>query len=85
MEIQVCYFARIRELLQRDTESVQLPGDALTAGQVLDWLQARDAADWQQLPADWPVLFAVNQHMATSDTVVHAGDELGLFPPVTGG
>ena len=31
------------------------------------------------------VLMAVNQEMARADSAVAEGDEIGLFPPVTGG
>ncbi len=47
----------------------------------------------QQLLADYPGLtaametgiFAVNQQFASLDTLLHAGDQVALFPPVSGG
>jgi molybdopterin converting factor small subunit len=31
------------------------------------------------------VRIAVNHDLAEPDTLIHAGDEVALFPPVTGG
>ncbi|HEY5366607.1 MAG TPA: MoaD/ThiS family protein, partial [Casimicrobiaceae bacterium] len=39
----------------------------------------------RELDAGRAVRVAVNQVMADPSTVVHAGDEVALFPPVTGG
>ncbi len=50
---------------------------------------------WSQLQPEIPrimewvkekrVLIAVNQEMATEETVIHDGDEIGLMPPFSGG
>jgi molybdopterin synthase sulfur carrier subunit len=52
---------------------------------VLDTLIARGGL-WQELlDSDRGVLVAVNQEMASRETAVRQGDELAIFPPVTGG
>ena len=53
--------------------------------QLVDWLQARGPA-WQAALADRSKLrVAVNQDYVGFDHPVRPGDEVALFPPVTGG
>jgi molybdopterin synthase sulfur carrier subunit len=48
-------------------------------------LRERDGV-WSQALADGePVLVSRNQEMASPETRLCDGDEVGLFPPVTGG
>lgn len=82
--ITVLYFARFRERLGREREALALPAGA-TVQALLRELVARGGA-WQEvLGGERPVLVAVNQQMAGRDTVLAEGDEVALFPPVTGG
>lgn len=83
--ITILYFARFRERLGRDREALALPSGAVTVQQVLDGLAARGGAWEELLGCERGVLVAVNQQMAGRATVLAAGDELALFPPVTGG
>jgi len=84
--ITVLYFARFREKLGQDRETLALaiPGQD-TVQSVLDQLVARGGLWEELLNGDRGVLVAVNQEMATRDTTVTDGDELAIFPPVTGG
>ncbi len=77
MSITVKYFARLREQLGRSEE--QLPasaGDSVAA----IW---KAATGTDSLPDG--ILMAVNLTYAKVDTPVQDGDEVGFFPPVTGG
>lgn len=84
--ITILYFARFREKLGLDRETLDVTNSpSLTVQSVLDLLVARGGI-WQELlDCDKGVLVAVNQEMATRDTQVANGDELAVFPPVTGG
>jgi molybdopterin synthase sulfur carrier subunit len=84
--ITILYFARFREKLGRDQESLELPADRdSTVQSVLDTLSARGGI-WQEIFAcEQGVLAAINQEMATRESKVLDEDELALFPPVTGG
>ena len=76
MKISVKFFASLREALGLDGASVELP-----AGCVADvW---RAATGQTQLPTR--LMCALNHDYVASDTVVHDGDEVAFFPPVTGG
>jgi molybdopterin synthase sulfur carrier subunit len=79
--IRVLYFARLREQLGLDAETID-PVPATVADLVAQ-LRAR-GGPWPEVLAG-TVLFAVNQEMARGTTPLHDGDEVGLFPPVTGG
>lgn len=79
--IRVLYFARLRDRLGTAGEEIaDLPG---TVGELLDRLTAR-GDDWAEALSG-RVLMAVNQEMADRDTPLADGDEVGFFPPVTGG
>ncbi len=82
--IEVKYFARFREEL--GTESEQLDaGQAATVEDLLVSLRDRGGA-WSRLFAqDQRVMMAVNQELAARETTLRDGDEVALFPPVTGG
>lgn len=81
--VTVRLFARLKELAGRS--EITLPLDQATPIEEL----------WPRLQAEIPtvmewilkkrVLVSVNQVMATEETVIHDGDEIGLMPPFSGG
>jgi len=85
MQIQLRFFASLRESVGTAQESLALPEGITTAGQVRDLLRARGGA-WAEALADGRSLrIACNQQMAEPSTPVTEGCELAFFPPVTGG
>lgn len=82
--ITVLYFARFREKLGQDREIVALPAPA-TVESLLQALAARGGVWQEQLGGERPVLVAINEQMATLASALVAGDEVAIFPPVTGG
>jgi molybdopterin synthase sulfur carrier subunit len=79
--IDLLYFASLREAL--GTGGEQFDGSPVTVADLLDQLKAR-GEPWDAVLSG-KVLIAVNQEMALPDTRLADGDEVGLFPPVTGG
>ncbi len=79
--IHIRYFARLRD--QLDTAAEMLDDHPPTLGELAERLAVRGEA-WAEAFAG-PVLMAVNHEMARPDTVLNDGDEVGFFPPVTGG
>lgn len=74
--INIRYFASIRERLGRSGESLEISGSETVS------------AVWQRVSGDslpGNILVAINQEYAQADAVVRAGDEVAFFPPVTGG
>ncbi len=83
--IQVLYFASLRDRLGLEREEIELPGETGTIASLRQLLQSR-GGEWATVFAEGEtVLAAVNQEMAQNDTPVSDGDEVGFFPPVTGG
>jgi molybdopterin synthase sulfur carrier subunit len=83
--ITLVYLARLRETLGAAAEKVELPGHVGTVAALLAWLRARGGAWASELAPGRAVRVAVNYDMARADTPVKPGDEVALFPPVTGG
>lgn len=79
--ITVLYFAQVAEITQQRQES--WPLSAATPVEV--WLQ--DAV--LRYPALGPIQerlkIAINQYHVNHDAIIHPGDEVALFEPVTGG
>lgn len=83
LTITVCFFARLRESLDTDRLDLTVPaGSQVNA--VLTKL-ARRGGPWTEIESGQPVMIAVNQTMARGSTLLQDGDEVALFPPVTGG
>jgi molybdopterin synthase sulfur carrier subunit len=82
--IHILYFASLRDRLETESENIPLEG-AANVGQVKEKLAARGGIWAEIFAGDEPVLAAVNQEMAQEHTPVNEGDEVGFFPPVTGG
>jgi molybdopterin synthase sulfur carrier subunit len=83
--ITLVYLARLRETLGTPSEKLQLPHEVGTVAALLAWLRARGGAWAAELAPGRVVRVAVNFAVAKADTPIKAGDEIALFPPVTGG
>jgi molybdopterin synthase sulfur carrier subunit len=83
--IHLVYLARLRDALGTATESVDLPREVSTVRSLLAWLSERGGAWSKELAPGRAIRVAVNHDVARADTPIHAGDEVALFPPVTGG
>ncbi|MEY3719599.1 MAG: Molybdopterin synthase sulfur carrier subunit [Pseudomonadota bacterium] len=85
MQIQLRFFAGLREAVGTAQESLELPADVTTAGQVREHLRSRGGAWAEALAEGRSLRIACNQQMAEPSTPVTEGCELAFFPPVTGG
>lgn len=85
MQIQLKFFASLREAVGTGAETLNVPADIQTAGQVRELLRARGGV-WAEALAEGRALrVAVNQEMADVSALLTEGCELAFFPPVTGG
>jgi molybdopterin synthase sulfur carrier subunit len=83
--LKLVYLARLRDAFGRASEQVDVPATTETVGALRDWLVARGGAWAVELAPGRAVRAAVNHTLADGSTRVRDGDEVALFPPVTGG
>lgn len=83
--MKILYFAWLRSRTGMAEEEVDLPSDVRTVGDLLAWLRDRSPGHAEALRELAVVRVAVNQEFARADHPVQNGDEVALFPPVTGG
>ncbi|MBV8667421.1 MAG: molybdopterin converting factor subunit 1 [Burkholderiaceae bacterium] len=85
MNIELRFFAGVRETLGLAKESVALPAGVNTVGAARAFLIARGGAWAAALGEQRLLRMAYNQQMADAHTPIADGGELAFFPPVTGG
>jgi sulfur-carrier protein len=85
MQIKVMYFARLREQLGKESETLTLPGGGWTVARLREHLCAAGDPYAQALRAGSSVKAAVNQVMTGDSAAIEDGAEVAFFPPVTGG
>ena len=84
MQIQIKYFASIRETLGHSAETLALTADQATIASALAALKTLSPAHAEALSHP-RLTAALNQTVAPLDSPLKHGDELAFFPPVTGG
>lgn len=85
MNIKLRFFASVREKLALSEEQVTVPDHILTVANLREWLILR-GENWPEALAEERALrIAINQEVASIDTLLRDGDEVAFFPPVTGG
>ena len=82
--LNVVYFASLRETVGKADEQMALPVPAEVSALIAK-LRARGGVWAEALGADKRWRVAVNQEMAAMNTPLKPGDEVAIFPPVTGG
>ena len=83
MKVEVRYFASLREALG-SAEAIDLAG-VTTVGALRDTLAARGGRHAEALGRQRAVRNALNRVMCAESAALGDGDEVGFFPPVTGG
>lgn len=84
MSVRLLYFAWVREMVGRAEEDCAL--DAPVRLSVLaSMLRERSAGHASALADLARLRVAINQDFASWDQLARPGDEIAIFPPVTGG
>ena len=83
--VTIVYLARLREAFGVASERIAATGSITTAGALRASLAARGGVWAAELAPGRAVRIAVNHAVAAPDTPIRDGDEIALFPPVTGG
>ncbi len=85
MNINILYFARIKETVNYSAESIDLPNDVSTVMALKHHLSQRGET-WANLFDGKQVVRAAINHTLVDDlATIQANDEVAFFPPVTGG
>lgn len=82
--IKVVFLAQFREKLGTGELMLEMGAEPVSVEQVKLALAERGER-WRDLFECDRLLCAVNQDMASPETLVKNGDEVAFFPPVTGG
>lgn len=85
VSVRILYFARLREAVGAEAETLVLPPDVHTAGALREHLRNRGGVWAEALAPGKAIRMAVDQEMAAADRTLADGAEVAFFPPVTGG
>ena len=83
--MKLLYFAWLRAKIGIAEERLDPPPEVATVAALLDWLRRRGPGFAEALKDTKTVRVAVNQEYVGWDHPLKPGDEVALFPPVTGG
>ena len=83
--MKILYFAWLRARIGCAEEELPLPSGIRDVADLLAWLQARSPRYAEALRDLSVVRVAVNQDYVGRKHPLHEGDEVAIFPPVTGG
>lgn len=78
------YFASLREALNVAEEDFEFSERIESVADLRQVLALR-GGEWSRLVSVKNLRCAVNKNVASDSTVLHDGDEVAFFPPVTGG
>ena len=83
--MRLLYFAWLKTKTGVAEEEVTPPTEVTTVAELLTWLKTRGPGYAEALDDLSALRVAVNQEYARPGDPVGPGDEVALFPPVTGG
>lgn len=81
MHVTVLYFATLRDLTGERREAIELTQHATLADLKRELRERYPAIE----PSLETALFAINREYAFPDDILESGDEVAVFPPVSGG
>jgi sulfur-carrier protein len=82
---KLLYFARVRQMVGRGEEEVDLPSALATVSDVIVWLKQRDEGYANAFSDMRIIRAAVDQAHRPLDAPIKGAREIAFFPPVTGG
>lgn len=85
MRIKLVYFAWVREKIGKGEEAIELACETITVGDLIAHLKSLGEEYGAALEHEKVIRAAINQEHADHDELVRDGNEVALFPPMTGG
>jgi molybdopterin synthase sulfur carrier subunit len=83
--VKLLYFAWLRARIGCAEEQIELSPEIKDVAGLLEWLRARGGRYAEALRDLSVVRVAVNQSYVGREHLLREGDEVAIFPPVTGG
>ncbi len=83
--MKILYFAWLRQRIGAGEETVDPPAEVRDVAGLVAWLKTRGPGHAEALRDTSAIRIAVNQEFAAMDAAIAPGDEIALFPPMTGG
>ena len=83
--ITVFYFASIREHMGRGEDRLETVENLTTVAALIRYLSETDSSFSELSQSPNQLLISVNQIFAETSSPITDGDEVGFFPPMTGG
>jgi sulfur-carrier protein len=83
--MKILYFARLRQIIGRGQEDIDVPADVKTVSALIDYLKSRDEGIAVAFADLRTLKVAINQSHAPLDASLAGATEVAFFPPVTGG
>tara|TARA_B100001123_G_scaffold72436_1_gene81278 strand:- start:281 stop:535 length:255 start_codon:yes stop_codon:yes gene_type:complete len=83
--MQLRYFGWVRSRIGISKEEISLPTHIDSVALLIEFLKNRGDGYLQAFEEVENIRAAVNQEIAPHETKIFEGDEVALFPPMTGG
>jgi molybdopterin synthase sulfur carrier subunit len=83
--MKILYFARLRQIIGRGQDEIDVPATVDNVHALVDFLKARDERIAEAFADLRTLKVAVNQKHAAFDASLLGAREVAFFPPVTGG
>lgn len=83
--MQVLYFGWVKSRIGIGREELSPPPEVTNVAALIDWLKGRGDGYASAFEDSTALRVAVNQEIAQLDAAIADGDEVAVFPPMTGG
>ena len=86
MNLKLLFFASLRERFEFSQKEITLLKEVRTAEEFLLDMSKQSGGEWVNLFENKNMYkLAINQELCSWKDSIHEGDELAIFPPITGG
>ena len=86
MNLKLLFFASLREQFEFSQKEINLKNQVRTAEEFLLDMSKQSGGEWISLFENKNMYrLAINQELSSWKDPIHEGDELAIFPPITGG
>jgi len=83
--MRVLYFAWLRTTIGKAEELLPHPAGVATIADLIQYLATLSPRHAEAFANSTVIKAAINQEFAEPEAIIQDGDEVALFPPVTGG